>query len=62
MPTKCENIKDIVSLKVLDLIHYKESLMLLKTYVAAFSLLILQRLHVKREEISSYFTMHRVFV
>jgi hypothetical protein len=40
-------------------IHYKESLMLLKTYVAAFGLLILQGFHIKQEAgINSYFTRH----
>ena len=36
-----EKKKNIVSLKVMDFIHYKESLMLLKTYVVAFDILIL---------------------
>jgi protein involved in ribonucleotide reduction len=31
--------KNIVSLRVMDFIHYKKSLMLLRTYVAAFDYL-----------------------
>jgi hypothetical protein len=41
--------KDIVSLRLVDSIYYKESLMLLKTYVAAFGLLILQGFHIKQD-------------
>ena len=55
--------KYIVSLRVMDSIHYKESLMLLRTYVAAFDLLILQVFHIKQEELfisktNFYFTRH----
>jgi len=47
----------------MDSIHYKESLMLLKTYVAAFDLLILQVFHIKQEKLflsktNFYFTRH----
>jgi len=35
----------------MDFIHYKESLMILKTYVVAFRLLILQGFHIKQEEL-----------
>jgi hypothetical protein len=34
----------------MDFINYKESLMILKTYVVAFRLLILQGFHIKQEE------------
>jgi len=34
-----------------DFIHYKESLMLLGTYVAAFGFLILWEFHIKQEEL-----------
>jgi len=49
LPTKCENRKHIVSLRVMDSIHYKESLMLLETYVAAFDLFILQGFLIKQK-------------
>jgi len=39
--------KNIVSLKVMDFIHYKESLMLLEIYMVAFGLLILQGFQIK---------------
>ena len=35
----------------MDFINYKESLMILKTYVVAFRLLILQGFHIKQEEL-----------
>jgi hypothetical protein len=35
----------------MDSIHYKESLMILGIYVTTFELLILQRFHIKQEEL-----------
>jgi hypothetical protein len=35
----------------MDSIHYKESLILLETYVTTLGLLILQVLHIKQEEL-----------
>jgi len=53
------NIKDTVSLRVMDFIHYKEFLMLLGTYIADFSLLILQGFYIKQQaKINSYFTRY----
>ena len=46
---KYENKKDIVSLKVINFIHYMESLMLLETYLAAFHLFIFKRFYIKQE-------------
>jgi hypothetical protein len=51
MSTKCKNEKDIVSLRVMDFIHYKESLMILGTYVTTFGLLILQGFHIKQKKL-----------
>ena len=47
----------------MDFIHYKELFNTLKTYVAAFGLLILLEFHIKQEELinqktNSYFTKH----
>ena len=47
MSTKCKNEKDIISVRVMDSIHYKEPLMILGTYVTTFGLLILQGFHIK---------------
>ena len=60
---KLKKKKSIVSLKVMDFIHYKELFNTLKTYVAAFGLLILLEFHIKQEELinqktNSYFTKH----
>jgi hypothetical protein len=46
-----KRFKNIVSIRVMDSIHFKESLMLLGTYVAVFDLLILQGFHNKQEEL-----------
>lgn len=51
MPTKCENREDVVFVRVMDSINYKEYLMLLGTYVATFVLLILQGFHIKQDEL-----------
>jgi hypothetical protein len=51
--SKVRNEKYIVSLRVMDSIHYKKSLMLLETYVTTFSLFILQGFHIKQEELTS---------
>jgi hypothetical protein len=48
---KCKNKKDIVSLIVMDFIHYKKSLILLETYMTVFGLLVLQWFHIKQEEL-----------
>lgn len=63
---KLKKKKSIVSLKVMDFIHYKELFNTLKTYVAAFGLLILLEFHIKQEELinqktNSYFTKHQMF-
>jgi hypothetical protein len=51
--SKVRNEKYIVSLRVMDSIHYKKSLMLLGIYVTTFSLFILQGFHIKQEELTS---------
>jgi hypothetical protein len=43
--------QDIISVRVIDFIHYKKYLILLRTYVVAFDLLILQGFHIKYEEL-----------
>ena len=50
---KINKKKNIVSLRVVDFIYYKESLMLLRTYVTAFDLLILQGFYIKQEQLIS---------
>jgi hypothetical protein len=49
--SKVQKLKILVSFRVMDSIHYKESLMLLGTYVADFGLLILQGFYIKQEEL-----------
>jgi hypothetical protein len=36
----------------MDFIHYKESLMLLRTYMASFGILVLQGFHIKQKELN----------
>jgi len=47
-----EKKKNIISLRVMDFIHYKESLMLLRTYMASFGILVLQEFHIKQKELN----------
>jgi len=44
--------KNIVSARVIGSIYYKEFLMLFKTYMASFDLLILQGFYIKQEELT----------
>jgi hypothetical protein len=36
----------------MDFIHYKESLMLLRTYMTSFGILVLQGFHIKQKELN----------
>jgi hypothetical protein len=57
--------KNIVFLRGMDSIHYKEPLMLLGTYVAPFDLLILQWFYIKQKELIDHkliLILQRAFV